>query len=62
MENRKKDLSLFEKEGFLKKVKKNYEDSLKLFNHLVIAATKPLEENVEYVLKVLNSKFEGSLS
>ncbi len=62
MENRKKDLSLFEKEGFLKKVKKNYEDSLKLFNHLVIDATKSLEENVEDVLKVLNSKFEGSLS
>jgi dTMP kinase len=62
MENRKKDLSLFEKKDFLERVKKNYEKCLKLFNHIVIDATRPLEENLQYVLEFLDSKFKGPFS
>lgn len=62
MKNREKDLSLFEKKEFLRRVKKNYENCLKLFNYIVIDAIRPLEENLQYVLEFLDSKFKGPFS
>jgi len=60
IKNRK--LSFFENTNFLKKVDENYKNFLKLFNHLIVDAKKPLEENLKYVLEFLDSKFKGSFS
>lgn len=58
--NREKKLTIFEKRGFLERVTETYQRCLKLFNHLVIDATKSVEENLEYIFKFLDSKFESS--
>jgi dTMP kinase len=60
--NREKRLTIFEKREFLERVTETYKKCLKLFNYLIIDATKPVEENLEYLLKFLDSKFKGSLS
>jgi dTMP kinase len=60
--NREKKLTIFEKREFLERVMETYKKCLKLFNYLIIDATKPIEENLEYLLKFLDSKFKCPLS
>lgn len=55
-------LSFFEKRDFLKKVKENYERILKYFDYSIINAEKPIKENIQFALKVLNSKFKSAFS
>ena len=60
--NREKKLTIFEKREFLERVMETYKKCLKLFNYLIIDTTKPIEENLEYLLKFLDSKFKGPFS
>lgn len=62
MTNREKRLTIFEKKEFLEKVMKTYKRCLRLFNHLVIDATKSIKENLRDLLEYLDSKFKGTLS
>ena len=60
--NREKKITIFEKREFLEKVIETYKRCIKLFNYLIIDATKSVEENLKYLLEFLDSKFKGSLS
>jgi len=60
--NREKKLTIFEKSEFLERVIETYKRCLKLFNYLIIDATKSVEENLKYLLEFLDSKFKGPLS
>lgn len=60
--NREKRITIFEKREFLERVTETYKRCLKLFNYLIIDATKSVEENLKYLLEFLDSKFKSSLS
>ncbi|MDK2861740.1 MAG: dTMP kinase [Thermodesulfobacterium sp.] len=56
------NLTFFEKTEFLTKVRENYLKILPWFNHVKLDATKPLEENLNYLIETLHRKFKSSLS
>jgi len=53
--NREKKLTIFEKREFLERVTEIYKRCLKLFNHLIIDATKSIEYNLRYLLEYLDN-------
>ncbi|QER42492.1 dTMP kinase [Thermodesulfobacterium sp. TA1] len=62
LKDTRENLTFFEKTEFLVKVRKNYLNLLPWFNHLTLEATKPLEENLNYLLEFLHRKFKSSFS
>ncbi len=60
--NRKEELSIFERKEFLEKVSKIYKAYLPWFSHVVLKAELSIEENLNKLLSYLDSKFKGSFS